>query len=163
MGRDRLYVRALLRTPQASHEHYLQQYQMHRFITEYHRAPIAVHDLGWTSYRNDHYVLDLEGLANLRALRLRRTGADGWRRNAVQPYADSVQAAVLYAPPSDQGLPTDWVPVAALSFDWDAVAAGENTVFFYAMTPSATKELQQSLQEFRPTLPPNAALTSLHR
>ena len=155
------YTKALLDTPQASHEIYLQQYQMHRFLTEHYRAPVAVNDLGWTSYRNDHYVLDLTGLANLRSLRLRRNGATEWRRNAVRPYADSVQAALLYANPGRRDLPPEWTPVAALKFEWTPVAVAHNSVFFYAMDPSAATDLRRALRAFRPTLPPDATLQLL--
>jgi hypothetical protein len=35
---------------------------VHRFAVEY-SEPVAVIDLGWVTYRNDEYVLDLWGLA----------------------------------------------------------------------------------------------------
>jgi len=155
------YIHGLAQIPRASHEIYLQQYQMHRFLTDHYQAPAAVHDLGWTSYRNDHYVLDLAGLANLRALRLRQKSGAEWRREAVRPYADSVRAALIYAKPAAPGVPTEWTPVATLQFDWRSVAAASNTVYFYALDSSAVPDVRKALRDFQSTLPPDATLEFL--
>lgn len=45
-------LKLLAQTPAACHNIYQQQFQMHRFVTEYYRGPVAVNDLGWVSYRN---------------------------------------------------------------------------------------------------------------
>ena len=74
------YLEAVVLTPLAANNIYEQQYQMRRFVTESHAAPVGANDLGLISYRNDHYVLDLEGLASMetREARARRQaeGAD---------------------------------------------------------------------------------------
>ena len=58
------YVKAAVYTPIASEGHYDQQYQMHRFVTDFYKEPVAVNDLGWVSYGNNAFVLDLEGLGS---------------------------------------------------------------------------------------------------
>ncbi|MDH4156610.1 MAG: hypothetical protein OEW00_04980, partial [candidate division Zixibacteria bacterium] len=68
----RPYIGGMLTTRVASNNIYQQQYQMHRFVTEYYRAPVAVNDIGWVSYANDNYVLDLWGLGSQQALESRR-------------------------------------------------------------------------------------------
>ncbi|MDX1696293.1 MAG: hypothetical protein R3208_21185, partial [Ketobacteraceae bacterium] len=55
------YVVNLVTVPIASNNIYQQQYQMHRFAVEYYNKPLAVNDLGYVSYNNDNYVLDLWG------------------------------------------------------------------------------------------------------
>ena len=62
------YVCGLITLPFASNNIYEQQYQMHRFAVNYYDKPIAINDLGYVSYRNNNYVLDLEGLSSLSAL-----------------------------------------------------------------------------------------------
>ena len=65
------YVKSTVYTPIASEGRYDQQYQMHRFVTDFYREPVAVNDLGWVSYGNNVFVLDLEGLGSESVRRLR--------------------------------------------------------------------------------------------
>ncbi|HEY0341328.1 MAG TPA: hypothetical protein VGC34_11030, partial [Steroidobacteraceae bacterium] len=55
------YYFTLATTPFATNNIYDQQYQMHRFATEFYREAVAVNDLGWVALRNPDYVLDLAG------------------------------------------------------------------------------------------------------
>src|SRR5690606_5192818 len=61
-------------TPQGARNIDRQQHQMHRLVTECWRMPVAVNDLGWVSFRNDHYVLDLWGLGSETARKARLAG-----------------------------------------------------------------------------------------
>ncbi len=75
LGLGREFVYPTLATPLAMNNLYERQYQMGRFARDHWRAPVAVNDPGWVSYRNPNYVLDLGGLASLEA---RRSRAMGW-------------------------------------------------------------------------------------
>src|SRR6202050_3817573 len=86
------YVRATLLTPRAADEIYLQQFQVHRFAVEFWRKPVAVNDLGWVSYGNPNYVLDMVGLGS-EAARVARTKA----RSGNRP----VDLNPLFATPTD--------------------------------------------------------------
>ncbi len=58
------YVKTTIQTPIAARGIYHQQFQMHRFATDFYKQPVAVNDLGWVSYKNDAFVLDLQGLGS---------------------------------------------------------------------------------------------------
>src|SRR5262249_29726849 len=60
-------------TPASSRAIYEQNYQMHRFVADFYRRPVGVNDIGWVSYRNPNYVLDLWGLGSETARRKRAT------------------------------------------------------------------------------------------
>ena len=70
------YAQALWQTPDAASNVYQQQYQMHRFVADFYRKPVAVNDLGWVSYRRPAgvRVLDLWGLASPEASRAAAQG-----------------------------------------------------------------------------------------
>ncbi len=84
----------------------LQQREMHRFAADVLRAPVAVNDLGWVSWRNDAYVLDLWGLASEPARRARQAHA-GPEWMAALARARGVQAAMVY---------DDWIGPAPASW-----------------------------------------------
>lgn len=68
---------------------------MHRFAVDYYGKPVAVNDLGYVSFRNDHYVLDLAGLGSLRALACREKGCGPNWMNALAK-AHDVDLAMIY-------------------------------------------------------------------
>ncbi|MEW6076318.1 MAG: hypothetical protein AB1724_00755 [Thermodesulfobacteriota bacterium] len=55
--------------PAISNAAYRHPYQMHRLITEFYPYPAAINDLGWVTYKNSAYVLDLWGVGSIEALR----------------------------------------------------------------------------------------------
>ncbi len=170
------YVRATLLTPRAADEIYLQQYQMHRFAVDFWRKPVAVNDLGWVSYGNPNYVLDMVGLGS-EAARVARTKARSGNRPAdLNPlFATAtddvawmdrlvrqhrVDCAMIYTSwfPTQ---PTDWIRVATLELDRKTVAAFDRTVTIFATTPAALPELEDALKRFAPTLPSGVTLTRI--
>lgn len=62
--------------PYASRPIALQQAQMGRFAKDHLAEPVAINDLGYVAWQNPHYVLDLWGLANVEAQKLRFQGGD---------------------------------------------------------------------------------------
>jgi hypothetical protein len=153
------YVRSTFLSPWAGRGIYEQQFQMHRFVQDYYRRPVAVNDLGWVSYRNPHYVLDLLGLASesVRATRMREP-LPGWPE--VFTRAHGVGLAMIYTPWFAQVLPASWQPVAQLHVAHEPVTAPFGTVTFYATSTAAAPAVLAALHEFAATLPAAVARIS---
>jgi hypothetical protein len=153
------YVMVIFWTPAASRNVYEQQYQMGRFITEDWQRPVAVNDLGWTSYRNDGFVLDLFGLGSEPVRRLRASGKldaaaiDGLVRE------NGIQLAIIYDGWFKDSVPKSWRKVAVLHTS--KVTAAYADVSFYATQPAVSGELVRALDRFKPTLPAGARLEML--
>jgi len=58
------YIQVLATTPVASNNVYQQQREIRRFAVEYYKKSIAVNDVGYPSFDNDAYVLDVVGVAS---------------------------------------------------------------------------------------------------
>jgi hypothetical protein len=149
------YLFTLASTPFASNNIYDQQYQMHRFVSDYYHEPVAVNDLGWVSFQNPSYVLDLAGLASQEALaaRLNEPNSDWMRRLSVE---HGVRLAMIYDGwfPSH---PTGWVRVGTLKFHQIRVTAAESEVAFYATDLGAVPSIRAALADFQQTLPPRVS------
>jgi hypothetical protein len=159
------YIPVMLLTPLASNNIYNQQYQMHRFITEFYRGPVAVNDLGRVSYGNEHYVLDLWGLGSESA-RVRREQSDDmrWIESTMQDHG--IRLAMIYENWFPER-PKSWRRVGQLKLRGTKVTPAENAVTLYAVGDSAYAMVVDAVNEFRETLPTGAefvaAATSLPR
>lgn len=149
------YLRATWLTPLAANNIHQQQYQMHRFATEFHRGPVAVNDLGWVSYRNEAYVLDLAALGSPEALNAARAGEAGWQERLVQ--AHGVGLAMIYVEWARAWLPRDWVLLGRLHLGGARVTPARAAVDFYATAPAEAADLRAKLEEFAATLPAGVA------
>jgi hypothetical protein len=151
LGMHAGYANVTALTPLAARDIHLQQFQMHRFVTGWWKAPVAVSDLGWVSFGNDAYVLDLGGLGSEAArVGSQQSGGDpAWMEALAQRHG--VKLAITYADRFAR-LPSAWVPVAQLILAGRPVIV-RNTVTFYATTPVAIPELREALAKFAPTLP----------
>ncbi len=154
-------VQILLKTPQACHNIYQQQYQMHRFVTEYYRAPIAVNDLGWVSFRNPHYVLDLWGIGDEGSRRARLAQDPSWPARQVEQH--DVGAALVYDRWFRERLPEDWIPVAYLRLVGERITPGDEVVTFYATGPESFQGVLKSVRRLRATLPPDTHMRLAYR
>lgn len=149
-------VRIAATTPLAANNIYVQQRQMHRFVVGWLRAPVAVNDLGWVSYRNDRYVLDLYGLASWEAQQERRRRAgNAWMERLAQ--AHGARVALLYdlwmAP-----VPPSWVRVGVLRFSGPQITPASRDVAIYARGPASARQTEALLRDFRRTLPKGASV-----
>lgn len=144
------YIRATERTVQASHDTYGQQYQMHRFITDYYHGDYAVNDLGLVSFERPkgRYVLDLYGLASAEASR-QAVKTPEWLQSMVQ--RRGIKLAMLY--PEWFQIPLTWTPVAKLCVPKAPVVLGEQCMVFYSTSPDAAADIRKDLERFAPTLP----------
>jgi hypothetical protein len=150
------YVSTVQRTPAASRNIYEQQYQMHRFATQFFPAPVAVNDLGWVAYRNDGYVLDLWGLGSEEVRTLTRREGRTAETVGRLAAAHSIAYAMVYDEWFADAIPPHWCRVATLHTS--RVTAGSAEVAIYAVDPQRTAALLAALAAFGPTLPAGARL-----
>ncbi|MBI1360847.1 MAG: hypothetical protein GC155_11270 [Alphaproteobacteria bacterium] len=145
----------LVASPLAAGNINAQQHQMHRFVTGCWKGPIAVNDLGWTSFRNDQYVLDLAGLGNETARRARLAGGYEWM--AAMAASHHVDAAAIY-PEWFDGVPESWVHVGDLLLTEPKITPAEARVAFYATRPAAAGRVRTCLDWLASDLPAGARI-----
>lgn len=152
------YLMDTIRTPAATRNVYQQQYQMHRFATEFHRGPVAVNDLGWVSYRNDMGVLDLFGLGSEEVRGLKKLGR--YDAQAIERLMDKhgMGVAMVYDDWLPSPLPTSWVKVAVLKTS--KVSSYGDQVSFFVSRSAVLDEVMSALCRLKPTLPKGAQLMS---
>lgn len=151
------YISDLFSLPIAANNIYEQHYQMHRFAVHYHKKPVAVNDLGYVSYKNDNYVLDLWGLASREALVHRRSSRGLEWLNALAKSRD-VELAMIYESWFD-GLPEEWIKIGELHLGKRTITPASGTVSFFAMNQNAYIEIVAKLRSFIKTLPPRVEFT----
>lgn len=152
------YLTRAAQTPGAARNMYEQQRQMHRFVVEHYPHPVAVHDLGLVTYRNDNYVLDLNGLASLEVLLAARAQREPvWRERLAREH--QVRLAMIYDQVPGE-VPTSWISVGTLSLAGPNVTAAFPDVAFYATSRDAAEELRGPLARFSTTLPPGVTFAS---
>jgi hypothetical protein len=119
----------IITTPIAAQNIYQQQRQMHEFAARYWKGPLAATDIGYVSFQNDEYVLDLWGLASEEARELNRTG----NRHLLP--ALTVKHDVHLAMISDRliadVLPADWRKVAVLELASPRITPTDDAISFY--------------------------------
>lgn len=144
------YIHSALLAPRAANDIYEQHGQMHRFATEFWRGPVGTGDIGWVSFRNDHYVLDLNGLAHLRTLEL-QASYDGMEW--IDPLTE--EAGVRFLMTYDSGdFPAGWTRLGTLHLSGPvAVTPAGDTVTFFARDEATAREVQALLPGFIDTLP----------
>ncbi|WP_419905443.1 hypothetical protein [Kiloniella sp.] len=133
-------------TPLASRGIYEQQFQMHRFATEFFSKPFAVNDLGWVSYNNDNYVLDLWGLGSERVRKIRATDKLDTQTMHKLVQDANVDYAMVYKQWFTQGIPKSWCLLATMKTE--IVSAAEGSVQFYATNPAAVPKMHSALDQF---------------
>lgn len=149
------HLAAYALTPLASSNIYLQQYQMHRLITEFYQKPVAVNDLGWTSYHNPHYVLDLWGLGSSQAREMRKNGSNkAWLEQLVAE--QGIELVMIYHHPKwFEEVPDSWIKLGELDSDRFRIVS-LMPVSLFTPCQSCVIELQQTLGQFAESLPEGA-------
>lgn len=152
-------LRSIIAFGPGSQAIHAQQAQMGRFLDDYWQGPVAVNDLGHVAYRNPHYVLDLWGLANARALRARQGGEDPtWVDQLTREY--DVELAMIYDHWLGHHMPTHWIKLGELWLTVPRATVGVNHVDIYA-APGAAVRARAALLDFEPSLPASAELRLL--
>jgi len=152
------YIASTWLVPYYANNIYEQQFQMHRFVNDYYRAPVAVNDLGLVSYHNPNFVLDLGGLASEPARLLRFGDADAGDYRAFVD-SNQVRLVIIYDDWFEDQIPASWTKVASMDLSRERVSSAEKQVQFYATDASTAKKVRPELQSFRNSLPPGVKLT----
>lgn len=153
-----LYLRATTLVPFAANNVYEQQYQMHRFVNDFYRAPVAVNDLGLVSYRNPEFVLDLGGLASEKARILDGNRPDPGAYDALLR-RNNVHLAMIYDELFVGRIPGSWTKVGTMELSRAPVSVTEKDVQFYAIDPATAVQVRRQLVSFRRGLPSGVKLT----
>ncbi len=140
-----LWPRALYRiaaTPLAGDNIAAQQREMARFAAAFVRGPVAVNDLGWVSYRNEQYVLDLWGLGSEEARRKRIRGEPGWAEELLRRH--DVVLMMIYDDWLREAVPPDWVPIGRLTLTRARISPARHEVAFHARPDRAAARRDQA-------------------
>ncbi|MEM9709037.1 MAG: hypothetical protein AAF871_09610 [Pseudomonadota bacterium] len=138
--------------PRAIH---LQQGQMARFAQDFAGTNVAINDLGRVVWGNPNYVLDLWGLANSEARRIRLSAPDnGWAGPLATEY--DVGLAMIYESWLGEAVPDGWIRLGQLHISPARGFLGGAEVDFYATRPEEVTPLVESLRAFASTLPEGA-------
>ncbi|MFQ6550749.1 hypothetical protein AAD018_000220 [Aestuariibius insulae] len=150
------YLRVQNDTARASENIFAQQYQMHRFSTEFFPYPVAINDLGYVSYQNEIYVLDLWGLGSEEARQKNRRGEFRTEEIVGQTENKTIAYAMIYTEVFDEAIPAEWCRIATLTTP--AVTAAYADVDFYLIERERESEIRLALEAFRQTIPDVASL-----
>jgi hypothetical protein len=146
-------------TPQGARNIDRQQRQMHRLVTECWRMPVAVNDLGWVSFRNDHYVLDLWGLGSEIARKARLSGEPGWMKALAD--ANAVDLAMIYPQWFEGELPAEWLKLGEIGFTDRHVTTYAPMTTVYATRPGAESGIRECLRRISDSAPEGVQVTIL--
>jgi hypothetical protein len=150
------YILSILTIPISSNNIYEQHYQMHRFVSDYYKKPVAVNDLGYVSFNNNNYVLDLVGLASQEALDYSQTRKTSeWIDTLSRKY--NVELAMIYDDWFDT-IPGSWYKTAELHLGKIKMASSRDKVSFYLLDIEKKGEVIYLLRKFRETLPEGVKL-----
>ena len=155
-------IAALLTTPLAASNIYHQQYQMHRLVTEYYKKPVAVNDLGWTTYKNSDYVLDMWGLGSSEARVLRKTSDNSLWMEDLAAKAGIEMIMVYNNKVWFPEVPESWIKIAELGISGPKITSWF-AVSIYARSPDAARDVMQVLNSFSNTLPSGTQLTIVYQ
>jgi hypothetical protein len=153
-------VPSLAVTPQATHEIFLQQHQMARFVRRFYAgAAIAANDIGLVSYQSDPRLFDMAGLASIEVARARVRGAYTTAAIDALTRREGVEIALVYDSWFEgTGLPPSWQKVEQWRVPTRLVLGGDS-VSIYAVDPAEAANLAEHLREFSAQLPPEVAVS----
>lgn len=139
---------------------YRHPYQMHRFVTEFYKYPVGVNDLGWVSYKNDRYVLDLWGANSEQSL------ACGIHSDSLKCIDALVKEKnvrlVMITNAWFLSVPANWIKIGDYHRGTDPAIVDKlfgamlNQIDFYVTKECYVEEAVRALTRFHPTLPPTA-------
>jgi hypothetical protein len=151
------YVPALTRTDFSSIQIARQQYEMHRFTSEFARENVALIDLGWVSFdsRGRFYVLDLVGLGSDDTLRVADKDKTPEWLDAITRKHD-IGLVMIYRNWFG-AVPSNWIPLGVLEEKALRYGGSEasSIVYFYATSQSSADRLAPEVRRFSASLPPN--------
>ena len=153
------YAVVTAQTPSASENIYAQQFQMHRFASDFFPYNVAANDLGYVSFQNENFVLDLWGLGSESARVLRdQNQLDAEAVDQLTTDAD-IKFAMIYRDFFVDAIPQHWCLVAILHTPKVTAARGE--VHFYLIDLNRRAEMHRALELFEVSLPEVSSLEIL--
>lgn len=153
------YWRETFIIPLASNNIYEQQLQMHNFVDKFYKGPVAINDLGLSSYHNPYPVLDLGGLGSEKARLLLASHALP-ADYAKFVGANDVHLVMIYEEWFHGSIPKDWQCVGMISLSRPSLfSAFQADVRFYVTDNTTATLVRAELASFRETLPNGVKLT----
>jgi hypothetical protein len=154
------YAAQFLFIPARAEKEYEGSYQLHRFATEFYRAPVAANFLGYMNFDNPNYVLDLSGLSSETARQARaHEQKPDWMDDLL---ASRGVGLAITDSTNVTSVPAGWTVVADLRpaglFADDAYLH----YIFYARRPSDIPAAVKALDLFAHTLPAGSHLKSIY-
>ncbi|MEO0992131.1 MAG: hypothetical protein AAFX00_14460, partial [Pseudomonadota bacterium] len=140
---------------------HFQQAQMARYAQDYAGVNVAVNDLGRVVWGNPNYVLDLWGLANHEARRIRLfEPTPGWAGPLVSEedvrlimiYDKWLGAEAVETGGADARSP-DWVKLGSFQMRNARGFLGAGEVDVYAASEADVTHLVEAMRRFQPTMP----------
>ena len=143
--------------PRGSHEIYAQQYQTHRFFTEFYKGNVAVDDLGVVSFnrRPGQYVLDLYGLGSVEAA-LHANKDVAWL-DAITRKHDVGMVVVFSSVFADR--PATWTTLGKSCITGVTLVVPDPCVVYYATGLTPVPEAREAFEAFVKTLPGDVVAT----
>lgn len=145
------YYYALIATPYAANNIYEQHYFMNKFVTEYYKDNVGVHDIGYVSFNNPYYILDVNGLSNRKVINFRKNNIDPkiWLNKLSDLY--NVRLFIIYDKILD--VPEDWIKIGKLKLSRPNIIAFDSEVTFYAVNRIETERISKIIAKFTEILP----------
>lgn len=148
------YIATQMSLPKAANNIFTQQYQMRKFVLDWVKSPVAVNDIGWVSFNNPYYVLDLWGLGNYQLYKKRYSQTSSqWM---IQPVAKSHIKLVMIYNSWFLEPPKTWKLLGCLFLKGAVAAPIEKKVSFYSTDRKYFSELKEKLILFKNELPKEA-------
>jgi hypothetical protein len=148
---------ALIETPQAMHDRYLEHVQIARFVARYYNeGPVVVNDAGAVTFYSDARILDMYGLADTEPIRFRRQG-DGYTKEDLAAWTaeEGARIAILQVAWKEvhEKLPESWTEVGRWTLPRNVAFPEDTVTAFYAIEKGEAERLAASLREFGTDLP----------
>jgi MFS family permease len=142
------YADAIPESALSAQDVYGQQYQLHRFVSDYYWGNVGVNDLGKVSYHlaDGRYVLDLVGLSSLEAAR-QTTKSDAWVEEVLRRH--DVGLVFGYLP---SRMPVGWTYLGQICLIRTPVTMAP-CVDFVSTKPKEADEMKKRFAAFAATLP----------
>lgn len=142
--------------PFAANNIFEQQYQMHRFAVEYYKKPVAVNDIGYVSFRNDNYVLDIFGLSSLESYRHWNSAKNiSWMDSLAEKH--NVNLIMIYEHWFKE-IPSNWIKVGELHLGNKQMTVSGSVVSFFIRDSDHLDQIHSLLSDFQKTIPEKTKL-----
>ena len=142
------------RTPIAAAATYRQQFQAHRFITQFVSGNVAVNDLGLVSYqrRPGQEIVDVYGLGSPEAASTRNKDA-AWMQSIMERH--QVSWVIVYSDFYGNAIPMSWRHLGAICIRTaQDVTVNDPCADYYSTPLVLAADADQAFARFASTLPP---------